>query len=73
MDPRHLFVDQRETGMCVYCGKLPDSREHIPSKVLLDEPYPIDLPVVDACYNCNNSFSKDEVRNLRTTHSREFY
>ncbi|MBA7559587.1 hypothetical protein ES708_01202 [subsurface metagenome] len=60
MDPRHLFMDERLTGMCVYCGAQPDTRDHVPSKVLLDEPYPAQLPVVGACDWCNASFSLDE-------------
>ncbi len=61
MDPRHhLFVDERLTGMCVYCGAEPDTRDHVPSKVLLDKPYPPQLPVVGACNSCNASFSLDE-------------
>lgn len=60
MDPRHLFIDERLTGMCVYCGAQPDTRDHVPSKVLLDEPYPAQLPVVGACESCNASFSLDE-------------
>jgi len=60
MDPRHLFVDQRLTEMCVYCGGSPNTKDHVPSKTFLDEPLPPDLPVVDACENCNNSFSIHE-------------
>jgi hypothetical protein len=60
MDPRHLFIDERHTGMCVYCGTHPDTRDHVPSKVLLDEPYPPELSVVGACKKCNSSFSLDE-------------
>ena len=45
---------------CAYCGKYADTRDHVPSKVLLDEPYPPELPVVWACTSCNNSFSADE-------------
>ena len=60
MDPRHLFIDERHTGMCVYCGTHPDTRDHVPSKVLLDEPYPPELPVVGACEKCSSSFSLDE-------------
>lgn len=61
MDPRHLFVDKRLTGICVYCGGEPSTRDHVPSKVFLDEPYPENnLPVVPACETCNNSFSLDE-------------
>jgi len=61
MDPRHLlFFDKRLTGMCVYCGAQPETRDHVPSRVLLDEPYPPFLPVVPACNSCNASFSLDE-------------
>lgn len=60
MDPRHLFVDERLTGMCVYCGREPTTSDHVPSIVLLDGPYPANLPVVDACYDCNQSFSIHE-------------
>jgi len=61
MDPRHLFVDQRLTGGCAYCGgTTPTSSDHVPSKAFLDEPYPADLPTVPACEKCNSSFSLDE-------------
>jgi len=60
MDPQQLFVDERLTGFCVYCGSTPDTVDHCPSKVLLDEPFPPDLAVVEACAKCNNSFSMDE-------------
>jgi len=39
MNPCHLFMDERLTGMCVYCGAHPETRDHVPSKVLLDKPY----------------------------------
>ncbi len=60
MDPRQLFTDERLIGMCTYCGGAPESRDHVPSKVLIDKPYPSQLPVVGACEKCNHSFSKDE-------------
>ncbi len=60
VSPRHLFVDERLTGMCVYCGGPPETQDHVPSKILLDEPLPSDLPVVEACKACNESFSKNE-------------
>lgn len=60
MDPRQLFVDARQIGICVHCGSPPSTRDHVPSKVLLDEPYPEDLPVVDACLSCNGGLSADE-------------
>ena len=36
------------------------TKDHVPSKFLLMRPYPIDLPVVDVCHACNQSFSADE-------------
>jgi len=60
MDPRHLFSDDRLTGLCVYCGNQPSTRDHVPSRVLLDKPYPPDLPVVESCERCNASFALHE-------------
>ncbi len=60
MDPRQLFADNRMLGSCVYCGGSPDTRDHIPSRVLLDEPFPDNLPVADCCETCNTGFSFDE-------------
>ncbi len=59
-DPRKIFADERLRGRCVFCGAKPDTKDHCPSKTLLDEPYPADLRVVLACLKCNNSFSLDE-------------
>lgn len=57
----HSFGDQREVLSCVYCGSGQiESRDHVPSRILLDEPYPENLPVVPACAACNHSFSQDE-------------
>lgn len=52
--------DERTLADCIYCGAYPDSRDHVPSRVLLDEPYPENLPVVPSCRACNDSFSLDE-------------
>lgn len=47
--------------ICSYCGvNYPDTKDHVPSKILLDEPYPENLPVVPCCSKCNSSFSLDE-------------
>ncbi|MDE2030022.1 MAG: hypothetical protein KGI97_05590 [Alphaproteobacteria bacterium] len=55
------YGDKRQTAWCVHCGgSQKDSRDHVPSKVLLDEPYPYNLPVVDICPACNQGFSEDE-------------
>lgn len=44
----------------MFCGKAPGTADHCPSKVLLDKPYPLNLPTVTACAKCNRSFSLDE-------------
>lgn len=54
------LADNRLIRGCIYCGGLPDTRDHVPSKCLLDQPYPTNLPVVGCCYSCNQSFSSDE-------------
>lgn len=48
-------------AFCVYCGGPTETRDHVPSRVLLDEPYPPQLPAVPACKLCNETLSKDEV------------
>lgn len=60
MEQLNNFGDERVLAGCLYCGGPPDSREHVPAKVLLDNPLPENLPVVSACYECNSSFSLDE-------------
>jgi hypothetical protein len=47
-------------AFCVYCGGDTKTRDHVPSRVFLDEPYPLNLPVVPACQRCNEKFSLDE-------------
>lgn len=54
------FGDRRQLERCVYCAGFTGTRDHVPSKVLLDQPYPGELHVVPACDRCNQSFSKDE-------------
>ncbi|HEY7769949.1 MAG TPA: hypothetical protein VIB55_17395, partial [Longimicrobium sp.] len=60
MDPRKLFLDERHSLYCAYCGDVPSTADHVPSKVLLDQPFPENLPVVRCCITCNNRFSRDE-------------
>lgn len=54
------FADDRDTAWCLYCAEPPSTREHVPSKVLLDDPFPANLPIVGACSKCNQSYSLDE-------------
>ena len=60
MEQLNNYADSRLINGCVYCGGSADTRDHVPSKCLLDKPYPENLPVVGCCDSCNNSFSKDE-------------
>lgn len=54
------FGDSRLEGYCIYCGGKPETRDHVPSKIIMDKPFPENLPVVPACDKCNQNFSKDE-------------
>ena len=54
------YADERILLGCIYCAGEDTTREHAPSRVLLDKPYPENLPVVRACRACNNGFSQDE-------------
>lgn len=55
------YADRRQLAWCVYCGgSSKGTRDHVPSKVLIDKPFPDNLPVVGACQPCNSSFSRDE-------------
>jgi hypothetical protein len=48
-------------GTCGYCAKQRKlTRDHIPPKLLLEQPYPPNLLTVPACYECNQSFMKDD-------------
>jgi len=52
--------DTRQAEACAYCGEATQTRDHVPSRILLDEPFPENLPVVPACLPCNNKASFDE-------------
>jgi hypothetical protein len=54
------YADKRQISFCVYCGGPPETRDHVPSRILLDQPYPDNLTVVPACRRCNEGVSKDE-------------
>jgi len=54
------YADERLTAACIYCGRATQTRDHVPSRVLLNEPYPNNLPVVPACNECNRGYSLDE-------------
>src|SRR3972149_4322214 len=54
------FGDKRTLAFCAFCGGKTGTRDHCPSRVFLDEPYPENLPIVPACSSCNAGFSADE-------------
>lgn len=54
------FADSRLINGCIYCGRPAETRDHVPSRILLEPPYPENLPVVGCCEQCNQGFSKDE-------------
>ena len=58
------FVDTRQKAWCIHCGaslgSVQTSRDHVPSKVLLNRPLPENVPVVTICAPCNASFARDE-------------
>ena len=60
MQQYDVSVDSRIVGICIYCGGIAKTRDHVPSKAFLDKPYPENIPVVPCCSECNNKFSKDE-------------
>jgi hypothetical protein len=60
MEQLSSFGDDRNQGFCVHCGGPDESSDHIPSKVLLDEPFPDNMHVCACCLRCNNSLSADE-------------
>lgn len=60
MKQYRTFGDKRELMFCAYCAGDTGTKDHVPSRVLLDKPYPENLPVVPCCRNCNEGFSTDE-------------
>ncbi len=49
-----------DASRCVYCNSLAETRDHVPPKCFLEEPYPDNLLTVPCCRKCNNSYSLDE-------------
>ena len=60
MEQLRDFSDNRLFDGCIYCGDQAQTNDHVPSRVLLDEPFPENLPGVPACAVCNQGFSLDE-------------
>jgi hypothetical protein len=60
MEQLQSFAYDRLLIGCIHCTGPTETRDHVPSRILLDEPYPENLPVVPACAACNAGFSLDE-------------
>ena len=60
MEQLDTLADERQTAFCAHCGGETKTRDHVPSRVLLDEPFPSNLPVVFSCRDCNEGLSTDE-------------
>lgn len=56
----YIKYNKKGETLCIYCGEKATTREHIPSKVFLEEPFQRELAVLPACRVCNNGFSSDE-------------
>ena len=54
------YGDERQTFWCALCGGRTETRDHAPSRVFLEPPYPAQLPVVRTCASCNQGASLDE-------------
>jgi hypothetical protein len=50
----------RPDGLCIYCPNPADTRDHVPPKCLLEEPWPPNLRHVPSCSRCNGLWSKGE-------------
>jgi len=59
MDEVTLPVRSRQQ-VCLYCTRPGDTDDHVPPKVLLERPYPLNLRTVPACRACNGGWSLDE-------------
>ena len=61
---RQEVVSWQLKTICPYCGCILDSSnktvDHIPSKALLNKPFPPNLVAIPCCKSCNGSFSSDE-------------
>ena len=60
MDQLRDYADSRLLNARIYCGAPTETREHVPSRFLLERPYPDNLPVVGSCATCKQRFSEDE-------------
>lgn len=57
-------ADRRQKSWCIHCGsgisQEVTNRDHAPSKVLLANPFPPNMPLMKVCQPCNSGFAEDE-------------
>ena len=54
MDQLRDFADSRLLNGCIHCGAPAETRDHVPSRCLLERPYPENLPAVS--YHKSSAF-----------------
>ncbi len=57
---RLVHQRNRKDRSCIYCGQHATSRDHVPPRLLLEKPFPINLWTVPSCIPCNNASSASE-------------
>ena len=56
-----IFYKKHLNNLCIYCEKeKAETRDHVPSKIILNTPYPNELFVVPSCKKCNSELANDE-------------
>ena len=66
MDQLTDYSDSRNKSFCIHYGSglKPDdsNRDHVPTRGLLNPPYPENLPVVEVCRQCNAGVARNVAR-----------
>ena len=58
---RLVYSRKYKDMICIYCGKVAQTREHCPPRSFFPEhDFPENLRVLPACEECNKGFSHDE-------------
>lgn len=45
----YTYYDGKNENECIYCGAIANTREHFPSRILLNKPYPDYLFTLTTC------------------------
>ena len=54
------YLQELPALVCVYCGQLDTTRDHVVASAILARPLPVNALTVPSCRDCNGRFSKDE-------------